>query len=152
MMEFIFGLFNMFLYMLQNIKILVLYGIFLASFSLIPKAKSYYLAKNFVLIWFVSAFLFGSVLFCCSYVLLLVLSGSNYFFIIHTTEWLILYGATSYPIIMISSILLTLIRFLMVKDTINVNPLNKQQIKIVCIVSCINCALSPIFYIMFVLF
>ena len=149
MIEFIFGLFNMFLYMITNIKILTLYGIFLASFSLIPKIKLYYLTKNFVLIWFVSGFLFGSVLFCCSYVLLIVLSGSNYFFII---EWLMMYGITSYPIVMISSILLTLIRFLMIKDTIEVNPLNKQQIKIVCIVSCVNCALSPIFYIMFLLF
>ncbi|MGX2972806.1 hypothetical protein [Helicobacter sp. T3_23-1059] len=149
MIEFIFDLFNMFLYMITNIKILTLYGIFLASFSLIPKVKSYYLTKNFVLIWFVSGFLFGSVLFCCSYVLLIVLSGSNYFFII---EWLMMYGITSYPIVMISSILLTLIRFLMIKDTTDANPLNKQQIRIVCIVSCVNCALSPIFYIMFLLF
>ena len=69
MIEFILDLFAMFLHMLLNIKILILYGIFLASFSLIPKVKSYYLAKNFVLIWFVSSFLsphcFAVDMYCC---------------------------------------------------------------------------------------
>ena len=148
MIEFIFGLFAIFLYMLKNIKILILYGIFLASFSLIPKVKSYYLTKNFVLMWFASGFLFVSVLFCCVYVSLFVLPNSNPIFDI--AEWLLLYAITGYPIIVISSILFILIRFLMIKNTIDMNPLNKQQIKIVCIVSCINCVLSPIFCLIFV--
>lgn len=151
MIEFILNLFGIFLHMLLNIKILILYGVFLASFSLIPKVKSYYLAKNFVLIWFVSSFLFASALFCCGYVLLLILSGSNYFFIIDIAVWLFSYILTGYLITMISSILFMLIRFLMIKEA-DMNPLNKGQIKIVCFASFINCILSPISCLMFLFY
>lgn len=142
------NLFSILFYIFINFDMWVLYGIFLASLILIPKVKQYYLVKNLVLVWFMNGLLCSIILFCCGILSMLALSDTNPFFDIALL--LFTYGITSCVMTIISSILLVLIRFLMIKDQRSMQTLNKKQRKIICATSLINCLLSPILCLMFI--
>ncbi|EMZ38467.1 hypothetical protein LS77_005040 [Helicobacter bilis] len=132
-----------------NFYMWVLYGIFLVSFSLIPKVKSYYLLKNFLLIWFISGLLYGIVFFCFGCISFVLYKMSSVFEEI--AFLLFVYWITSWFMTIISSVLFALIRFLMIKDKANMPIPTKNQKKIVGVAGFIHCLLSPAFYLAFLL-
>ncbi|PZT47577.1 hypothetical protein B6S12_08405 [Helicobacter valdiviensis] len=139
------NLLTLFIFMFINLNAWVLYGILITSFTLIPKIKQLYLSKNFVLIFCISGFVYGVIVFCISYFLPFIIKIDD--FILTAT---ILYVFANFFMNIIASIVFILICFLMIKNKTDIKPLNNNQIKIVCIMSLIHCILSPFLCFMFI--
>ncbi|OBV28915.1 hypothetical protein BKN38_04845 [Helicobacter sp. CLO-3] len=139
---------TLFFYMFNNFTAWILYGLFLASFALIPKIRQYYAIKNFVLIFCISSFLYSAICLLIFYFLAFIMQSFNFIINGSITAIVSIYLIAGCFMGVVSSILFILICFLMPKNEVDAKS-SGNQIKIVCIISLIHYILSPLFCLVF---